>query len=134
MINSELKKVEKIWPTVSDYLSVPHNKKEYNNLCNKLDELIDKVGNNEKHPLTSLMETIGLLISEYEDKNYKMKDITGINVLKELMKENNIKQSDLKEIGTQGVVSELLNGKRELNIRQIKLLGKKFGVSPSAFI
>jgi len=110
MINSELKKVEKIWPSVSDYLSVPHNKKEYLKLCNTLDNLIDEVGNNEKHPLSSLMETIGLLISKYEDEHYKIKDTSGINTLKELMNENNLKQTDLKEIGSQGVISEILNG------------------------
>jgi len=134
MINSELKKVEKIWPSVSDYLSVPHNKKEYLKLCNTLDNLIDEVGNNEKHPLSSLMETIGLLISKYEDEHYRIKDTSGINTLKELMNENDLKQTDLKEIGSQGVISEILNGKRELNIRQIKLLSKKFNVSPSVFI
>jgi len=134
MINSELKKVEKIWPSVSDYLSVPHNKKEYLKLCNTLDNLIDEVRNNEKHPLSSLMETIGLLISKYEDEHYRVKDISGINTLKELMNENNLKQTDLKEIGSQGVISEILNGKRELNIRQIKLLSEKFNVSPSVFI
>ncbi len=134
MINSELKKVEKIWPSVSDYLTVPHNKKEYLKLCNTLDNLIDEVRNNEKHPLSSLMETIGLLISKYEDEHYRVKDISGINTLKELMNENNLKQTDLKEIGSQGVISEILNGKRELNIRQIKLLSEKFNVSPSVFI
>ena len=134
MINSELKKVEKIWPSVSGYLSVPHNKKEYLKLCNTLDNLIDEVGNNEKHPLSSLMETIGLLISKYEDEHYKIKDTSAINTLKELMNENSLKQTDLKEIGSQGVISEILNGKRELNIRQIKLLSKKFNVSPSVFI
>lgn len=50
------------------------------------------------------------------------------------MTEHNIKQSDLKEIGSQGVISEILNGKRELNIRQIKLLAEKFNVSPAVFI
>lgn len=115
-------------------MSVPHNKKEYLNLCERLDELVDEVGNNEKHPLASLMETIGLLISKYEEEKYPVKESNGIAVLKELMFEHNLKQTDLTEIGSQGVVSEILNGKRELNIRQIKLLSKRFSVSPSVFI
>ncbi len=134
MINSELKKIEKIWPSLTNYLSVPSNKKEYLNLCDALDRLIDEIGNNEKHPLSSLMETIGLLISKYEDDHYKIKIISGICVLKELMNENNLKQSDLKEIGSQGVVSEILSGRRELNIRQIKILAKKFNVDASVFV
>ena len=55
-------------------------------------------------------------------------------MLKELMREHGLKQADLSEIGSQGVVSEILCGKRELNLRQVKLLGKRFSVSPSVFI
>lgn len=134
MIVSELKKIEKIWLSISNILSVPHNKKEYLNLCNILDIIIDEVGNNEKHPLSSLMETIGLLVSKYEDEYYKIGNSSGINTLKELMLENNLKQTDLKEIGSQGVVSEILNGKRQLNIRQAKALAEKFNIDPSVFI
>ena len=134
MLSLELKNIKKIWPSVSKILAVPHNKKEYLNLCERLDELIDEVGNDEKHPLASLMETIGLLISKYEEENYPVKESNGITVLKELMVEHSLNQTDLKEIGSQGVVSEILNGKRELNIRQIKLLSKRFSVSPAVFI
>lgn len=49
------------------------------------------------------------------------------------MEEHGLKQDDLKEIGSQGVVSEILRGKRELNTRQISMLAKRFGVSPAAF-
>jgi len=38
------------------------------------------------------------------------------------------------EIGSQGVVSEILNGKRELNVRQIRELANRFHVSPAVFI
>lgn len=134
MLSSELKNIEKVWPSVAEVLSVPHNQKEYINLCNRLDELVDEVGNNEKHPLAPLMETIGLLIAKYEEEKYPVKDTSAVIVLKELMSGHGLKQSDLTEIGSQGVVSEILNGKRDLNIRQIKLLAKKFSVSPSVFI
>lgn len=55
-------------------------------------------------------------------------------VLKHLMREHDIRQSGLPEIGSQGVVSEVLTGKRDLNVRQIKWLAKRFGVSPEVFI
>jgi HTH-type transcriptional regulator/antitoxin HigA len=45
-----------------------------------------------------------------------------------------LKQNDLPEIGSQGVVSEILNGKRELNTRQIQALSRRFGVSSAAFL
>jgi HTH-type transcriptional regulator/antitoxin HigA len=50
------------------------------------------------------------------------------------MKEHGLTQSDLPEIGSQGVVSEILAGARELNVRQIRRLAKRFGVSPAVFV
>jgi len=64
----------------------------------------------------------------------EMNEATGIEALKFFMKAHDLKQKDLSEIGSQGVVSEILNGKRSLNLRQIKLLAKRFDVSPLIFI
>jgi HTH-type transcriptional regulator / antitoxin HigA len=50
------------------------------------------------------------------------------------MEGHGLTQSDLPEIGSQGVVSEILRGKRELNVRQIRALAKRFHVSPGVFI
>ncbi len=49
------------------------------------------------------------------------------------MEQHGLKQGDLPEIGSQGVVSELLSGKRELNKHQIARLSERFGVSPATF-
>ena len=54
--------------------------------------------------------------------------------LKYLMEQHGLKQTDLSEIGSQGVVSEILTGKRELNIRQVRALSKRFGVSAATFV
>ena len=50
-------------------VSVPHSSNDYNKLVATLDSLIDTVGNDEHHPLVSLMEVIGVLIVKYEDEN-----------------------------------------------------------------
>jgi HTH-type transcriptional regulator/antitoxin HigA len=50
------------------------------------------------------------------------------------MQQQNLSQVDLKELGSQGVVSELLSGKRELNVRQIKSLSRRFNLPAAAFI
>ena len=133
-MNTRLREIAKVWPNIKPIFSVPHNKKDYNKLVNLLDSLIDEVGNNENHPLTSLMETIGSLIETYESQY--MNEIEGdpIDTLNALMVEHGLKQSDLTEIGSQGVVSEILSGKRQLNVRQIKILSKRFKVSPAVFI
>jgi len=46
-----------------------HTEKEYENLVAVLDDLIDEVGEDEVHPLASLMEVVGVLIEKYEDEN-----------------------------------------------------------------
>ena len=69
----------------------------------------------------------------YEEEHYPIPDATGVEVLRFLMDEHGLTQSDLPEVGSQGVVSEILNGKRELNIRQVRFLAKKFKVSSAVF-
>ena len=133
-MNIQIKEIAKVWSDIQTIFSVPHNEKDYNKLVNLLDNLIDEVGNNENHPLTSLMETIGSLIETYE--SHYINEIEGnpIDALNALMQEHGLKQLDLYEIGSQGVVSEILSGKRQLNVRQIKILSKRFKVSPAVFI
>jgi HTH-type transcriptional regulator/antitoxin HigA len=110
------------------------DKKHYNQLVRALDELIDEIGENEKHPLFRLMETIGSLIEIYEYENIPPVKGNPVEIIKMLMIEHNLTQKDLSELGSQGVVSEILNGKRILNTRQIKLLSERFNVSPIVFI
>ncbi len=133
-MNTEIKEIAKVWPVVRDVFTVPHNDKEYKKLVSFLDSVIDEVGEDETHPLASLMETLGSLIESYESQH--VPELVGdpIHTLKALMKEQGLKQTDMKEIGSQGVVSEVLSGKRSLNSRQIKSLSKRFGVSPAVFI
>jgi HTH-type transcriptional regulator/antitoxin HigA len=53
----------------TDTLFVPHTEEQYNKLVQFLDKLIDEVGENESHPLASLMEIIGILIEQYENNH-----------------------------------------------------------------
>lgn len=57
------------WKTFANTLYVPHTEKEYEKLVALLDDLIDEVGENESHPLASLMEVVGVLVEKYEDEN-----------------------------------------------------------------
>ena len=133
-MTSELEKVVPIWPQMSSILSVPHDQKGYEHLVSILDSLIDEVGEKENHQLSSLMEVVGNLIESYENDQEYIKTAEPISVLKELMGQHGLTQKDLVEVGSQGVVSEILNGKRELNVRQIRSLATRFSVSPAVFI
>jgi HTH-type transcriptional regulator/antitoxin HigA len=60
---------QELWQPFAQALETPSNEKEYQSLVNWLDQLIDEVGENEQHPLASLMEIISLLIEQYENEN-----------------------------------------------------------------
>lgn len=81
-----------------------------------------------------LVEIVGDLIEDYESAHHPLPPTIGLQALKFLIEQHGLKQSDLPEVGSQGVVSEILAGKRELNLRQVRALGKRFGVSPATFI
>jgi HTH-type transcriptional regulator / antitoxin HigA len=68
MTTSELETVEQLWPNLAPLLFVPHTEREYERLVQMLDTLIDVVGEDESHPLASLMEVISVLIEKYEDE------------------------------------------------------------------
>jgi HTH-type transcriptional regulator/antitoxin HigA len=99
-----------------------------------LNELIDAVRSNEAHPLLELLDIVGELISSYEAEHYPIQDAPPQDVLRYLMDEHALTQSDLPEVGSQGVVSEILSGKRSMNVRQAKALAARFNVSPAVFI
>ncbi|MGB5684913.1 MAG: transcriptional regulator [Candidatus Electrothrix sp.] len=133
-MEQHLENIASVWPSIKNIFSVPHSEVEYENLVSLLDSLIDEVGENENHPLASLMESIGSLVEAYENNNLPDIHGTPVDALRYLMGEHGLKQSDLPEIGSQGVVSEVLKGKRGLNIRQIKEISARFNVSPLVFI
>lgn len=109
-------------------------KGEYDRAIERLNALLDEVGTNENHPLYGLLDTIGTVIREYGATHYPMPDSNGADMLRFFMVEHELTQSDLPEIGSQGVVSEILSGKRGLNIRQVRALADRFHVSPAVFV
>ncbi len=50
-----------------------------------------------------------------------------------LMQEHHLTSSDLPKIENQETISELLEGKRELNVKDIRALSERFGLSPATF-
>lgn len=99
-----------------------------------LEALLDETRGNEHHPAMGLVDIVGDLIEDYEAEQHPLPEATGVQALKFLMEQHGLKQSDLHEVGSQGVVSEVLTGKRELNVRQIRALSQRFGVSAATFV
>ncbi|HSL88980.1 MAG TPA: helix-turn-helix domain-containing protein [Ignavibacteriaceae bacterium] len=131
---NEIKRTVKVWPNVSKLVSTIYTERHYKRALNMLDQLIDEVNEKSDPVKESLIDTLGTLIKDYENRNIPEPIEDPIETLKYLLEEHGLTQSDLIEIGSQGVVSEILNGKRQLNLRQVVALSKKFSVSPSVFI
>ena len=106
----------------------------YTRMTQMLESLLDEAGGDERHPIMGLVDIVGDLIEDYETEQCPVPETTGIEALKFLMEQHGLKQGDLEEIGSQGVVSEILTGKRELNVRQVRALSKRFGVSTATFL
>jgi HTH-type transcriptional regulator/antitoxin HigA len=115
-------------------LGTLRTKKDYARASTLLDAILDEIGENEKHPLAELADALSVFIEKYEMEHVRIPEAKPAAVLRFLMQQNGLRQSDLTEIGSQGVVSEVLAGKRDLNTRQIKHLAKRFGVSPAVFV
>lgn len=116
-------------------LRVIRNEKQYRGLVAFSDQLIDQIGSDERSPLADLLGVVGALVEQYENETVHIQEAEPREVLSYLMEAHGLKQGDLRaEIGTQGVVSEVLKGKRALNARQAKALAERFGVSPAAFL
>lgn len=69
MLNVEIEQATTAWATVSKILYIPHSETEYQEAVRLLDDLIDLVGEDEHHPLASMMEILGFLIEKYEDEH-----------------------------------------------------------------
>jgi len=111
-----------------------HTKTEYDQAVAVLDDILDEIGQQETHPLADLAETLALSIEAYQDTHIAIPTASGPAILRSLLEEHDLAQSHLPEIGNQGVVSEILAGKRDLNVRQIAQLAERFGVSPAVFM
>jgi HTH-type transcriptional regulator / antitoxin HigA len=79
-----------------------------------------------------------ILVKDYESKICPMDDWrtqSPTEMLQYLLESSGKKQSELVgTIGSSGIVSEVVNGKRSISKSQAKKLGEIFQVSPSLFI
>jgi HTH-type transcriptional regulator/antitoxin HigA len=136
MINVATQQIVQAWDTLQSHIPISpiRNELQYDQAVEKLNELLDIVGDNEAHPLYDILDTLGTLIHAYEESHYPVPTVKGIDVLKFLMEEHQLSPSSLPEIGDEEIVSQLLAGKRELTVENIRALSRRFGVSPATFI
>jgi HTH-type transcriptional regulator/antitoxin HigA len=112
-------------------LKIIKNERDYKLALESLEAVFDETSGD----LVEYAETLTVLIEHYESENFPIKDSGGVEMLKFLMVQNELKQKDLIGIlGGKSSVSEILNGKRPLNLQHIRALANKFNVRPATFI
>jgi HTH-type transcriptional regulator/antitoxin HigA len=106
---------------------------EYERILNKVEELtFNKNRTNEEQALYKLLV---ILVEAYETENYPIDQSAPHEILQHIMEASGTRQADLVGIiGSSGVVSEVVNGRRSISKAQAKALSEYFKVSPSLFI
>jgi HTH-type transcriptional regulator/antitoxin HigA len=81
-----------------------------------------------------LIELLTLLVEEFESRAYPVPEAGPLDMIRHLMEAHGLRQKDLVDVfGTESIVSDVLNGKRELSKEHIRRLSKRFHVSPAMF-
>ncbi len=133
-MQESLEKAVQHWSLVAPVVDTPATQLDYDALLVNLKDAIELVENRPNSPLAGLIKAMARAAHEYEEGLLVEQQGGSLHALRYLIKIHGIKQSELKEIGSQGVVSEVLSGKRSLTLRHVRELAKKFNVSPSVFI
>ena len=110
------------------------NKAGYDAAVGYLNRLLDAGGANETHALAGLVEALGEMIYAYESRLTPTGDVEPRGVLKYLMEEHQLNQSDLSDIASQGTISDILSGKRGISRALAKKLATRFHVSSATFL
>jgi len=100
-------------------------------------QLLEKLVSRQEPPTAAeakLAELLTVLIKEFESRHYPMEASGPLDAIRHLMESNNLRQKDLVDVfGTESIVSDVLNGKRELTKDHIRRLSTRFGISPAVF-
>ncbi|NHZ77915.1 transcriptional regulator [Massilia sp. CCM 8695] len=107
---------------------------DYDKAVTALNLLLDAGAADETHALADLAAMLGTLIAAYDEKHYPASPVSPLAMLRFLMDQHQLSQSELPEIGAEGIVSDILDGKRELDAVQIKALAARFHLPAALFI
>ena len=102
-------------------------------------ELLDHyVGRDDLTPgQRDYVAALAHFVADYERKTTAthFRRLKPIDLLQHLMRENDMNTSDLGAVlGSRGLASEVLNGKRGLSKTLIAKLARRFNVAPSLFL
>ena len=123
------------WAYVAPLLKPAKTPAQYQALVESLDAVLDAGGADEANPLARLAAMLGDLVSAYEQAHHPMPPaMSAVETLRWFMERDQLRQGDLPEIGNQAKVSEILSGRRAINLRQARALAARFSVPLELFV
>jgi HTH-type transcriptional regulator/antitoxin HigA len=113
--------------------AVIHSEKE-NERCIAMLQALDQKAERLTAAERRLAELLTVLIEDFEEEAYTLRPARPVEVLRELMESNGLKQKDLLDIfSTPSIASEVLREKCGLTVEHIRKLSRRFHVSPEVF-
>ncbi len=113
--------------------AVIQSEAEYNRLTATMNKLAVKPRLSPEED--RLLDLLTVLVEAYDQKHYAIPQATPAMVIRMLMQDRNLRNKDLEPVlGSSGVTSEVINGKRNPSKSQIKALAQFFKVSPELFV
>ena len=111
-----------------------HTEADYDRTVKMMTALLDVAGDDEDHPLSSLLELISDLVSLYEQEYHPIEAAEPKDALRFLMEARGLRQEDLSSVIPQSNLSAILAGKRKISAVMAGKLGGFFGISPAVFV
>jgi len=133
IVKEPVETIEVHWSHVHPLLAPIEDEADYDQRVATMEELLSRADDMEADPRAQLASRIAEVVESYDEANRPAPRAGGPEVLRYLMAEHGLSQSNVPEVGPQSVVSEILSGKRDLNWRQIQALADRFGLSTDAF-
>ena len=133
-IRQVIEQWERVDTTLRTLLAPIQSEQQHQEALTVFEALLEVVEAGSDPSTLELFSLIGENIQRYEQEHHAVPHSAPEDVLRFLMEQHRLTQGDLPEIGSQGVVSEVLSGKRKLNVRQIQALSERFRVLPTLFM
>ena len=127
MFDSEIRKIEESMCSI-------HTEADYDRTVKMMNALLNVAGDDEDHPLSSLLELTSDLVSRYEQEHHRIEAADPKDALRFLMESRGLRQEDLSSVVPQSNVSAILAGKRKISVGMAGKLGGFFGINPAIFL
>jgi HTH-type transcriptional regulator / antitoxin HigA len=132
----DIRALQASWQTFDTvaHLRPVRDEADFERMTALMNSLLEAAGDNENHPLSSLLDLVSDLVSRYEQNHHAIEPALPKDTLRFLMEARGLTQEDLSAVVAQSNLSAILAGKRKISATLAGKLGKFFGISAAVFV